>query len=157
MHEQGQLSGTATRAEIAAVPGRPMVLMVTDEAAGLLSERSREGDLARWFVEVAVRYGRKAGVGVSISRETVDRLTVFPEVGRVDPLQAAEHPRQAGCAWPGFLRAGHDGLLSGPAAPSVTPRLVPVNGAAPAPPGRRTLWRKQMSGRSTPRRYESRS
>jgi hypothetical protein len=54
---------------------RPMALVISDEAAGLLSERSPEGDAARRFVEEAARYGRKAGVGVSVSRETMDRLT----------------------------------------------------------------------------------
>lgn len=52
-----------------------MVLVVPDEAAGLLSDMSPEGELARWFVELAARYGRKAGVGVSVSRETMGRLT----------------------------------------------------------------------------------
>jgi hypothetical protein len=54
---------------------RPMVLVLSDRAAGLLSERSPEGELARWFVENAARYGRKAGVRVSVGRETMDRLT----------------------------------------------------------------------------------
>lgn len=72
--EKGEAApGRGTRGGGAGSRG-PMVLVVPDEAAGLLSVRSLEGDLARWFVEHAVRYGRKAGVGVSASRETVDRL-----------------------------------------------------------------------------------
>jgi len=45
----------------------PMVLVVPDEAAGLLGSDSAEGDLARWFVRHAARYGRKAGLRLSVS------------------------------------------------------------------------------------------
>jgi hypothetical protein len=44
-----------------------MVLVVPDEAAGLLGSVSAEGDLARWFVRHAVQYGRKAGLDVRVS------------------------------------------------------------------------------------------
>jgi hypothetical protein len=55
--------------------GLPMTLVISPEAISLLSEDSWAGQAARRFALEAAQYGRKAGVGVLISRETADRIS----------------------------------------------------------------------------------
>jgi hypothetical protein len=61
--------------EVRVPGGRPMMLVISPEAIPLLSEDSWAGRAARRFVLAAAQYGRKAGVGVLISRETADRIS----------------------------------------------------------------------------------
>jgi hypothetical protein len=55
-------------------PRLPMILVISEEAAGFLSEDSAEGKHARSMVAEVVKYGRRGGIGYSISGEMLGRL-----------------------------------------------------------------------------------
>lgn len=49
----------------------PVTLVISDEAVALLSATTPEGAEARRLVREVVRYGRKAGIGWSVSRRAL--------------------------------------------------------------------------------------
>jgi hypothetical protein len=53
---------------------RPMTLVISDEAAGLLSENTLEGAEARRLVRDVVVCGRKAGIGWRASRRALAEI-----------------------------------------------------------------------------------